>query len=320
MKTVLWNPDGSLREQGGEALIDRWRDDPKALLWVDVSPDEADDEAHWFRYFGADTTTTNQALAARFPPKIEQTKAGTFILLRALNAEAESIQFGTIQIAFLVGERFVLTRHSSRSPSIERTREELLGKAPPHLASTAAVAVRVSEVVVSRFVPIMHRLEGRLEEMEDEMFGSPTDSLLEELLLYKRQLKNVRRIASYHAAIFDTLRRDRTAAFESAQREIFEVFEQFERVVSLANLYNELANDLMNGYLSLASHRLNNIMKVLTIITCIFVPLSFIAGIYGMNFDVMPELKSPVGYFVVLGVMTTIAVALLVGFKRRSWL
>ena len=88
----------------------------------------------------------------------------------------------------------------------------------------------------------------------------------------------------------------------------------------LANLYNELANDLMNGYLSLASHRLNNIMKVLTIITCIFVPLSFIAGVYGMNFEVMPELGSRYGYFVILGLMFTIATGLLLGFRRNRWL
>lgn len=320
MKTILWRSDGQVRLDGGEALIDQWRNDPTALLWVDLSPEDGDDQARWLTEFGADATVRSQALAARFPPKIEQMPAATFFLLRALNAEAQSIQFGTIQIAFLVGDRFLVTRHSSHSPSIERGRAQLLDPATPAFPTPAAAAVRVSEIVVSRFVPIMHKLEGRLEEMEDEMFGSPDDSLLEELLLYKRQLKNVRRIASYHANIFDTLRRDRTAAFESSQREVFEVFEQFERVVSLANLYNELANDLMNGYLSLASHRLNNIMKVLTIITCIFVPLSFIAGIYGMNFDVMPELKSPVGYFVVLGVMFTIAGALLVAFRKRSWL
>jgi magnesium transporter len=318
VKTIIWHADGQLRLDGDVALIERWRSDTRALLWVDLSPDDGDDEAHWLAQFGADETTRSQALSSRFPPKVEHTDAGTFILLRALNAEAQSIDFGTIQIAFLVGERFVLSRHSSQSPSIERTRNALLDPATPAPSSPAAVAVRVSQAVVARFLPIMHKLEGRLEEIEDEMFDTPTDSLLEELLVYKRQLKKVRRIASYHADIFDTLHRDRTPAFED--REVVEVFEQFERVVSLATLYNELANDLMNGYLSLASHRLNNIMKVLTIITCIFVPLSFVAGVYGMNFEEMPELRSRYGYFVVLGVMFTIAAGLLLGFRRNRWL
>ncbi len=319
MKVTIWHADGRGARVGDESVIDDWRADGDALLWIDLSPDDGDAEAHWLETFGADTTVRAQALSPRFPPKIEQTEAGTFILLRALNAEAQTIQFGTIQIAFLVADRVLITRHGSHSPSIERTHGELLDNAVK-LSSPAAVAVRICEIVGSRFVPIMHKLEARLEQIEDEMFGNPTDSLLEELLLYKRQLKKVRRIASYHAAIFDTLKRERTTRFDANQREVVEVFEQFERIVSLANLYNELANDLMNGYLSLASHRLNNIMKVLTIITCIFVPLSFIAGIYGMNFDVMPELRSPHGYFIVLSIMLMIATGLLLGFRRRRWL
>ena len=318
MKALIWYVDGGPRLAGDVALVERWRADPRALLWLDLSPDDGDDEAHWLAHFGADETTLSQALSARFPPKIEHTDAGTFILLRALNAEAQSIQFDTIQIAFLVAERSLISRHSGSSPSIERMRNALLDPATPAPASPAAVALRVSQAVAARFVPIMHKLEGRLEEIEDEMFDEPTDRLLEELLVYKRELKKVRRIASYHAEIFDTLHRDHTPGFE--EREVVEVFEQFERVVSLATLYNELANDLMNGYLSLASHRLNNIMKVLTIITCIFVPLSFIAGVYGMNFEDMPELRSRYGYFVVLGLMLTVAAGLLLGFRRNRWL
>ena len=153
----------------------------------------------------------------------------------------------------------------------------------------------------------MLSLEQRLADIEDEMFENPTDDLLNELLTYKRQLKNVRRIASYHSAICDTLARDRHPLFEASSRDILELREQFERLVSLANLYNDLANDLMNGYLSLASHNLSKIMKVLTVITCIFVPLSFIAGVYGMNFEVMPELRMRDGYFAVLAFMATVA-------------
>ena len=126
MKALIWYVDGGPRLAGDVALVERWRADPRALLWLDLSPDDGDDEAHWLAHFGADETTLSQALSARFPPKIEHTGAGTFILLRALNAEAQSIQFDTIQIAFLVGERSLVSRHSGHSPSIERTSSALL--------------------------------------------------------------------------------------------------------------------------------------------------------------------------------------------------
>ena len=102
--------------------------------------------------------------------------------------------------------------------------------------------------------------------------------------------------------------------------EINDVYEQQERASSLATLYYELASDLIEGYISLASHRLNYIMKILTIITAIFVPLSFLAGVYGMNFENMPELHSQSGYFITLAIMGFIATILLLLFWRKRWL
>jgi len=102
--------------------------------------------------------------------------------------------------------------------------------------------------------------------------------------------------------------------------ELRDVFEHQERANSLASLYYEVSSDLTEGYISLASHRLNNIIRVLTIITAIFVPLSFLAGVYGMNFEYMPELKSHLGYFAVLTVMATVAVTLILLFRRNRWL
>jgi magnesium transporter len=92
------------------------------------------------------------------------------------------------------------------------------------------------------------------------------------------------------------------------------------RCQSLAQLHYSLLDDLQNGYIAIASHRLNQVMRVLTVITVIFVPLSFLAGIYGMNFENMPELKNPNGYFILLGVMASVSVGLLALFKRKGWL
>jgi magnesium transporter len=320
MQVVVWNSDDGTRTAGDAALFTRWRADPQLSIWVDLEPQDGAEQERLLREFGADATICQQALAERFPPKVEHLGDVTFILLRALNAQAETIESGMIQLAFLVGPRFLVTRHSDASPSIERARGELIGETPSLPPTCAALAVRIAAIVVSRFVPIMHTLEARLEDIEENMFENPTDDLLNELLVYKRQLKIVRRLATYHATIFDELRHEGAAEFNSVKRAVSEVTEQFERVVSLASLYNELANDLMNGYLSLASHRLNHIMKLLTIITCIFVPLSFLAGVYGMNFRFMPELSERYGYFVVVGVMATIALTLLAVFRRRKWI
>jgi magnesium transporter len=97
------------------------------------------------------------------------------------------------------------------------------------------------------------------------------------------------------------------------------VYEHLERSLSLAALYYELASDLMDGYITLASHRLNQIVKTLTIVTTVFVPLSFVAGVYGMNFEYMPELRLHYGYFAVLGLMVTTAGGALFAMYRQGW-
>lgn len=102
--------------------------------------------------------------------------------------------------------------------------------------------------------------------------------------------------------------------------EFNDIYENMERLASLTQLNQELAVDLLNTYLSIASHRLNQIMRVLTIVTVIFLPLGLLAGIYGMNFELMPELRWRYGYFTVLGVMLTVVTTLIVILKKKNWL
>jgi len=93
-----------------------------------------------------------------------------------------------------------------------------------------------------------------------------------------------------------------------------------ERISSLCQMYYELSGDLMDSFLSMASHKLNSTMRILTVITAIFVPLSFIVGLYGMNFEYIPELKFQYGYFVVVGFMLTLSISLVSLFKFKKWL
>lgn len=321
IRGLLRSADGTV-VRGGVELYDSWSADPQALLWIDFQgqPDAIETQLLRER-LGVPEGTLEEALSPRHPPKLEVFDDWTFLLLRGLDARSDSIEFGTIQIATFVGRRLLVTRHNDVSPSADWLWAR--AERDPGLleAGAGALAVRLAGRVAERYLPIVLSLELRLEQIEDEMFDRPGDDLLGELLVYKRQLKKLRRIASYHVTLLTRLQREAPPPFgDDLAHAINDVWGQMERVASLASLYNDLANDLMNGYLSLASHRLNNIMKVLTVVTVIFVPLTFLAGIYGMNFANMPELASEKGYFVVLGIMALTAVVLLGLFRRRGWL
>ena len=313
--------DGRLHTGGGE-LVERWKADERTLIWVDLGDEPPDEAGRLLREaFDLHPLAVSDALRERHPPKLEDFEEFTFLLFRGLSADTKDTDFSTIQLALFVGRRFLVTRHSAASPSTDRLWREVQENTARLAAGPAALALRLCRIMVDRYLGILLALEPRLEELEDEILSSPRDELLGELAGYKSSLKKLRRIFAYHQQVFSALRNCASPFFGADIRhELNDVYEHQERAVSLSGLYYELAVDLVESYISLASHHLNQIMKVLTIVTAIFVPLSFLAGLYGMNFENIPELHAQSGYFILLGVMAGIAAALLALFRKKRWL
>jgi len=322
IRTLLYDPANDNLQEGGGELISTWEQDPSLLLWVDLADNahEVDREIMVER-FALHPLAVQDALRQRHPPKLEGFGGYTFLLLKALRGSASEFEFGTIQLGAFLGKRFLLTRRSGSSPSTDQLWGEVSSGPRMMKKGLDAILVRLCRVMVGRYLSKVLALEDRLAEIEEDMLERPNDELLAELVSYKTSLNKYRRVFLYHTQIFATLRTDRPDTFDdSLNHEINDVYEQQERVASLASLYYEIAEDLIDGYISVASHRLNNIVRVLTIITVVFVPLSFLAGIYGMNFENMPELHSQFGYFVLLSIMVTIASTLLYVFRKKNWL
>jgi len=159
--------------------------------------------------------------------------------------------------------------------------------------------------------------------MEDSMQEEANDEIMRELIAYKSRLRKLKRIFSYHERLVTNLLKDIPQRLIDEDGDIEhglqDLFERCERLNSLCTMYYEICGDLINGYLSISSHQLNNTMKVLTVITAIFVPLTFIVGVYGMNFDNMPELHWHYGYFYILSGMLAFAGAA-TAFAYKKWL
>jgi len=319
---LLYDLDNQELQYGGEELIQLWRDDTQTLLWIDFSEHDAEQEKKlMITQFGLHPLAVQDAQRRRHPPKLETFQDYTFLLLKGLAAESKDFQFATIQLAIFVGPRFLITRHWGESPSIAQMRDEIINEPRRFADGLDVIAMRLGRMVVSRYLDILLKLEPRLEEMETEIVHKPSDDILAELINLKTELKKFRRVFIYHQQIFADLKTISCPAIRKEHvHEIVDVYEQQERASSLATLYHELASDLVDGYISVASHRLNNIMKILTIVTTIFVPLSFLAGIYGMNFENMPELHSSSGYFILLGIMGFIILVLLTIFRKFRWI
>ena len=322
IRTVLHNPSTHEISIGDIKLLETWKKEPEAFIWIDFF-DHPKESAIQIMHedFGLHLLAIQDAQVARHPPKIESFSNYTFLVLKGLSAGAEDIQFSTHQLAIFTGERFVITHHAAPSPSIEQLLKNIEHDRKLPSQGAAELVLRLCRMVIDRYLKILLDIEPRLDEMEDEVLQHPQDSILAELLSYKTDLKKFKRIFQYHEFVFLQLCNKTFPGFsEELAHEINDVYEQQERAKSLAELYYELASDLAEGYISVSSHHLNQIMKVLTVVISIFVPLSFLAGIYGMNFEHMPELHSRSGYFILLAVMLSLALASLVFFRKKGWL
>lgn len=322
IRTLLYNKTSNEVTSGGKELVTVWQQNADTCIWFDCSAEPDDTESRFLRdSFGLHPMAIQDAQRSRHPPKIEEFDDSTFILLKPLSADSEDLYFSTIQLAIFIGERFLVTRRSGESPITDTLFDQATENAEILAGGAATVALRLCRRLVDRYLGILLKLEPRLESLEAQIMQHPDDSILAELLSYKTELKKFRRAFLYHQQVFGTLKSGTFPAIEAGhEHEIIDVYEQQERASSLASLYYEMASDLAEGYISVASHRLNQIMKVLTVVMAIFVPLSFLAGIYGMNFENMPELHSQSGYFILLGLMLTIVVVLLTIFYRKKWL
>jgi magnesium transporter len=309
--------------RGGRELLAQWRQTPGSRLWIDLDNESQAIEDAVMAELGLHPLAILDARRQRHPPKIEVFDDHLFILLRGLNAESRTLEFGTLQLGLFAGQNFLLTRHTERSVSVNHWQQA------PELGSILAeggirLALEIATTAARRYLDLLLEFEPRLTELEDQLQEKPDDDAMRELTGYRTRLRKLRRVFSYHARMFDNLRQEKTPFFDASSRQfrhlVIDVYEKYERLLSLSTMHYEVAGDLIDGYISLSSHELNNTMRILTVLTAIFVPLGFLAGLYGMNFDYMPELHWRGGYFVLLGVMATVIVSLLAVFKFKRWL
>ena len=309
IRVQLLTQDGQLLI-GSTELIDQWLNQTNGFTWIDLQGEERDSEKQWLLSLGCHPLAVEDVQRFRHPPKTETFDNFTLILYRGFTEFNTDLTVTQMTIALFAGERCLISCHPHASTGVnnywERAHSEGL------LVSPGLLASRIMRFSVGRYLESILAFEPRLNELEDSMQDEPNDGIMRELIAYQARLRKLKRVFSYHERMIVNLRTDIPQRLIDEDGDIEhalqDLYERCERLHGLCTMYYEICGDLINGYLSLTSHQLNNTMKVLTIITAIFVPLTFIAGIYGMNFDHMPELHTQFGYFYTLGAMLLIAV------------
>ena len=308
-------------EQGGEELLVEWQMTKKGWIWLDLYEEEAKIEEDFLRKnFSLDEFEIIEAQRLRHPPSIAFHDHYTYLLTKPLDSDSHDLDFSTLQLALFVGDNFLVTRRGKQSNYLDKLWNNIVDNKNPNSQPVDILSALLRRIT-ARYANILLNLESRLDVIEDEIFTSTSEDLVRELSGYNTSLRKMRRIIAYHNNIFDELTRkiDHTQ-YSNWHDDLEDIASLMQRNHSLADLYQNVITDLIDAYISLNGHHLNQIMKVLTIVTVIFVPITFLAGIYGMNFENIPELKSSDGYYILLSVMIAIAASLLIIFRKKRWL
>lgn len=177
------------------------------------------------------------------------------------------------------------------------------------------------DAVVDCYFSILEKIGDRIELLEEELIDEPNASTMKHLHHMKREMIYLRKAVWPMRDLINNMERSETELIKpSTDIYLRDVHDHTIRVIDTVESYRDLLSGMMDIYLSSVSNKMNEIMKMLTIITTIFVPVTFIAGVYGMNFDYMPELRNPAGYWICWGVMLAIMITLLAYFRRKKWL
>ncbi len=313
-------------ETGDEKLLAAWQADPAAIIWLDVEQGLTPEVAEVLEGLGCDDLALRAAGRDRHPPKVEDFGESTFLLIRGIAALNENLELTPQQIALFIADRVLVTVHKGHSVSTsyywQKTESDL-----ELLGDPALLAIKIMHYASGRYLDAILEFEDKLGDLEDALLSGTAEDAMKDLVAYRSRLRVLRRIFNYHQRLSEQILGGASSHLGEGTDDDCKhlhdrraLYDRCERVYSLCAMYYEICGDLVEGHISLSSHRLNNTMKILTIITAIFVPLSFLAGLYGMNFDNIPELHHPSGYYILLGLMATIATGMLILFRRIRWL
>ena len=322
IRSILLTADGGLHRFDASAA-ERWRDNPGSFLWLDLENEDLHAEEKLLLNLNINPMAISDAQRKRHPPKVEEFDHYTFLLYRGFQRFDEDLQIDHIQVAFFIGTNFLITRRNGNSIGIQSVWDQN-NELATCLKKPALLMMRILRASMNGYLGGLLELEDKLSQIEDDMLTRPTDTMMHKLVMYRSRLRKLNRVFSYHERIIRQIIKEPTAELNSEDVVLYhalqDVYDKCERLHSLGSLFYGQCGDLVEGYLSLTSHQLNKTMQALTVITAIFVPLGLLSGIYGMNFDNMPELHSEYGYFILIGVMLSVMSTQLLFFRRKGWL
>jgi magnesium transporter len=300
-----------------------------------VSP-PGDESVAWINVGGVHKVEMVEALGKQFAlhpllledvantdqrPKLDDYDTYVFLVMKMLSL-TERQEIAVEQVSLVLGKNYVLSFQENGTDVFQPVRERLRGgKGRLRQSGADYLLYALVDAIVDQYFAVLEFIGERIESLQQTVVADPRPETLNEIHALKRQLLFLRRAVWPLRDVMNNLSRLDGPFLQQPTKVFFrDVYDHVVQIVDTIETLREMVSASLDIYLSSVSYRLNAVMRVLTVITTIFMPLSFIASIYGMNFEYMPELESRWGYPLVLGVMTAVGVGMLVLFRTKRWL
>lgn len=319
---VRCQPDGGLEETTDLASLGPWLAGAQSSLWVDVGNPGVEEMEEVGRSFGFHPLTVEDCLHGGQRPKLEDYDGYLFLVLHCLPQRLEDpcVLEELDEIYVYVTPQAIVTVHRQDAEGVSKLRERL-GKDPTCLRHPPGFLLHLlADNVVDRFFPYLDLLEEEIDDLESRVLMSASPAVLRRLFTLKRTLIHLRKSVSPLREVFNGLsRRDYPLLDPKTALYFRDVYDHLVRTSEIVDTCRDLVATTVEAYLSATSNRMNDVMRQLTIIATIFLPLSFITGFFGMNFEHIPW-NNPVVFLVAAAAILAVPIVMLRWFKRRGWL
>ncbi|MCF7857929.1 MAG: magnesium/cobalt transporter CorA [Candidatus Cloacimonetes bacterium] len=272
--------------------------------------------------FGLHPLTTEDICNASQRPKVEEFEEYLFFAFKMLTYDSDANAINNENVSIVIGRNYVLSFQEHEGDVLDPVRERIR-KAKGRIRGERMdyLAYAIMDSVVDEYFLSLEKLGDHIEELDEDILANPDATHMKELHRLKREIVFLRKAVWPLREEISTIEKSESKLISNSIRiYLRDLYDHTIQIIDMVETYRDIVGGMHDTFLSSISNRMNEVMKVLTIIGTIFIPLTFIAGIYGMNFENMPELGWKYGYFGLLGVMLLVGIIMVLFFKKRKWI
>jgi magnesium transporter len=321
-EVFAYHPDKGLQTDLKAEGVAEAIKDSRTLLWLDLMDLDDADVDLLTTVFNLHPLTIEDLIMPNARTKVEKFAEYMFLVMFALESHDAGLhgKVKTLELDCCLGKNYLITCHMQTVPSLSVCKDRIRKQSPILLQGADMLLYSILDSCVDSYFPVINDFDNLVDEMSDELFRDPTQETLKKIYHLKNDVISLRRTIGPQADVVSLLQRGDFEWISPSNSVYFRnIYDNLIRLNDIVGTSREIITGAMEAYVSVISNRLNEIMKTLTVIATIMMPLTLIASIYGMNFKHMPELDHPLGYYSVLGFMAFVGISMVAYFKRKNW-